>query len=274
MDPLVYLTQLGGIARTGQFLSAGYSRRDVARLALVARQPRRGVFALPDCKPEFLAALQHNARVSCASAANHYGLWLRDPPARHHLACNHGHGRGFVRHRTVRFEGPAELPVAAVEDVVLHALGCLAPPASTAIATSAMRLLGVPLELLQAELTADRSGTARQSLRLLDLRAESIVEVDAQHLFRTNGFGYDAQVILPGIGRVDFLLEGFLIVEVDGFAFHSSRKDLRRDLQRNNAATLSGFASLHYMPEDIWFEPQRVLAEIRAVLAKGPRQIR
>lgn len=274
MDPLAYLAQLGGVARTGQFLSAGYSRRDIARLALVARQPRRGVFALPDCRPEFLAALQHNGRVSCASAAGHYGLWLRDPPARHHLACNHGHGRGFVRHRTVRFEGPAALPVAAVEDVVLHALGCLAPPASTAIATSAMRLLGVPPELLKAELTADRSGTARRALRLLDLRAESIVEVDAQHLLRTNGIGYDAQVFLPGIGRVDFLLEGFLIVEVDGFAFHSSRKDLRRDLQRNNAAALSGFASLHYMPEDIWFEPQRVLAEIRAVLANGPQLVR
>lgn len=273
MDPLAYLAQLGGIARTGQFLSAGYTKRDVARLAVVVRQPRRGIFVLPDCKPEFLAALQHNARVSCASAAEHYGLWLRNPPGQHHLACNHGHGRGFVRHRTVRFEGPAELPVAAVEDVVLHALGCLAPPAAAAIATSAVRLRGVPLELLRAELTSDRSGTARQALHELDLRAESIVEVDAQQLFKNNGIGYDAQVYLPGIGRVDFLLAGFLIVEVDGFAFHSSRESLRRDLQRNNAATLRGFASLRYMPEHIWFEPERVLAEIRAVLAEGARHL-
>ena len=98
--------------------------------------------------------------------------------------------------------------------------------------------------------------------------------MDTQHPFRANGIGYDAQVYLPGIGRVDFLLEGFLIVEVDGFAFHSNRKALRRDLQRNNAAALSGFASLRYMPEDIWFEPERVLAEIRAVLSEGPRHTR
>ncbi|MDQ0754051.1 type IV toxin-antitoxin system AbiEi family antitoxin domain-containing protein [Arthrobacter sp. B3I4] len=271
MDLLTYLDRVGGVARTGQLLSAGYSRTDVARLAAVVRQPRRGVFVLQGCKPEFLAAVLHNARVSCASAAGHYGLWLRQPPDRYHLACNHGHGSGFVRHRTVRFQGPAEIPVAAVEDVVLHALGCLAPPASTAIATSAMRLLGVPLELLKSELTADRSGRVREALRQLDLRAESIVEVDAQHLFTTNGIGYDAQVYLAGIGRVDFLLNGFLIVEVDGFAFHSSREALRRDLGRNNAATLNGFAQLRYMPEHIWFEPDRVLAEIRAVLAQGPR---
>ena len=273
MDPLEYIAQLGGVARTGQLLAAGFSRTDIARLAGSAgiRQPRRGVLALPECRPEFEAALRHNARVTCASATGHYGLWLREPPAQHHLACNHGHGAGFVRHRTVRFDGHPTLPLAAVEDVVLHAMSCLAPPASTAIATSAMRLHGVPLELLKAQLTADRSGQVRKALLQLDLRAESIVEVDAQHLFRANGIGYDAQVYLPGIGRVDFLIEKFLIVEVDGFAFHSSREAMRRDLGRNNASTLSGFAVLRYMPEHIWFEPQRVLAEIRAVLDRRPR---
>ncbi|WP_346959925.1 DUF559 domain-containing protein [uncultured Arthrobacter sp.] len=272
MDLLDYLGRVGGVARTGQLLSAGFSRTDLARLPDAGLQRlRRGVFVLPGCAPEVVAAVRHNARVSCASAAGHYGLWLREPPDRHHLACNHGHGSGFVRHRTVRFEGHESLPLAAVEDVVLHALVCLAPPASTAIATSAIRLHGVPLELLKGELLGKRSGPVRTALQLLGLRAESIVEVDAQHLFKTNGIGFDAQVHLPGIGRVDFLLDGFLIVEVDGFAFHSNRDALRRDLGRNNASTLNGFAVLRYMPEHIWFEPERVLAEIRAVLARGPR---
>ncbi|KUM37005.1 type IV toxin-antitoxin system AbiEi family antitoxin domain-containing protein [Arthrobacter sp. EPSL27] len=269
MDIADYLRHVGGVARTGQLLAAGYSRTDLSHLvASGVRQPRRGVFAVPGCRPEFEAAILCNARVSCASAAETYGLWLRRPPAQHHLACNHGHGSGFIRHRTVRFAPHPALPVAAVEDVVLHAMTCLAPPASTAIATSALRLHGVPLALLKDQLTADRSGRVRKALHELDLRAESIVEVDAQHLFRANGIGYDAQVYLPGIGRVDFLLEGFLIVEVDGFAFHSRRADMRRDLNRNNASTLGGFASLHYMPEHIWFEPERVVAEIRAALGR------
>src|SRR6478672_12802656 len=192
MDPLDYLRRVGGIARTGQLLSAGFSRTDVARLPDAGvQQLRRGVFVLPGCPPEFIAALRHNARVSCASAAGHYGLWLRDPPAQLHLACNHGHGGGFIRHRTIRFDAHPTLPLAAVEDVALHALGCLPPPAAAAIAISAMRLHGIPMELLKAQLTADRSGRVRKALRLVDLRAESIVEVDAQHLFRSNGIGYD-----------------------------------------------------------------------------------
>jgi len=232
-----------------------------------ANQPKRGVFVLPGCDEDYQSAIKYNGRLSCASAAAHYGLWLRHPPSRLHLACNHGHGSGFVRHRTIRFDGHPLVPVAAVEDVALHALGCLPPPASTAMATSAIRLHGVSPELLARELRADRSGTALRALRELDLRAESIVEVDAQHLFRSNGIRYEAQVFLPGIGRVDFLLDGFLIVEIDGFAFHSKREDMLRDRNRNNTSAVNGYVVLRYMPEHVWFSPDQVLAEIRAVLA-------
>jgi very-short-patch-repair endonuclease len=135
------------------------------------------------------------------------------------------------------------------------------------MATSAIRLHGVSPELLARELRADRSGTALRALRELDLRAESIVEVDAQHLFRSNGIRYEAQVFLPGIGRVDFLLDGFLIVEIDGFAFHSKREDMLRDRNRNNTSAVNGYVVLRYMPEHVWFSPDQVLAEIRAVLA-------
>ena len=144
---------------------------------------------------------------------------------------------------------------------MLHSMNCLAPPASTAIATSAMRLHGVPLDLLKDQLRGNRSGPALKALHQLDLRAESIVEVDAQHLFTANGIGYDTQVALRGIGRVDFLIEGFLIVEVDGFAFHSSREAMRRDLGRNNASTLAGFAVL------------RCLSDVPARLFPGTRPV-
>ncbi|VXB74293.1 hypothetical protein ARTHRO9AX_190025 [Arthrobacter sp. 9AX] len=36
------------------------------------------------------------------------------------------------------------------------------------------------------------------------------------YLFRSGGIHTETQVEFPGIGIVDFLLEGFLIVEIDG----------------------------------------------------------
>ncbi|XAS68279.1 DUF559 domain-containing protein [Micrococcaceae bacterium Sec5.7] len=267
MEPVQYLRSIGGIARTGQLLRAGSSRIDLLALASAgALQPQRGVFALPDCDPAFLMAAKHRARVSCASAARHYGLWLRTPPPSTHLSCNHGHGFGFVRHRTARFSPHAALPLPAVEDVALHALACLPVPASTALATSAVRLHGVPIALLESQLLADRSGSALRALQLVDLRTESLVEVEALHLFSQLGLEVELQVQLDGIGRVDFLLEGFLIVEIDALAFHSSREAKRRDTSRNNASTLSGYPVLRYMPEHIWSEPDRVVAEIMAVI--------
>ena len=267
MDIYLYLQELGGVARTGQLLRAGFSRSDVASLLTRgASRPRRGVYMLNAHKPEFAAAIRYNALVSCASAAKHFGLWLRTTPGQHHVACDHGHGSGFIRHRTARFEPHPTLPVAALEDVVLHAMCCLEPPASTAMATSAIRLHGVPLALLKEQLRGDRSRPVLRALHELDLRAESIVEVDAQHLLRTHGIAFEAQVAIPGIGRVDLLLEEFLIVEVDGFAFHSNRRALRNDLARNNASTINGYSVLRYPPEVIWFEPERVIAEIQAVL--------
>jgi very-short-patch-repair endonuclease len=272
MEILEYLVHAGGAARTGQLLAAGYSRRDIAGLLeLGVRQPRRGIFLAPGCDEELAAALHHNGRLTCASAAAHYGLWIRNPPAQLHLACNHGHGAGFIRHRTTRFPSHQLQPFAAVEDVVLHGLGCLPPPASTALATSAIRLHGVPVELLKDQLRGDRSAPVLRTLRELDLRAESIVEVDAQHLFRTNGIAFEPQVFLPGIGRVDFLLDGFLIVEIDGYAFHSKRADMLRDRDRNNTSTVKGYAVLRYMPEHIWFNQQQVLTEIQAALAHQNR---
>jgi very-short-patch-repair endonuclease len=268
MDIFDYLKQAGGVARTSQLRNAGFSKREIAKLLdHGAMQPRRGIFLAPGCNKELAAAIQHNGRLTCASAAAHYGLWQRNPPNQLHLACNHGHGAGFVRHRSIRFGGHPLLPVAGVADVVLHSLGCLPPPASTALATSAIRLHGLPVELLKQQLLADRSAPALRALRELDLRAESIVEVDAQHLFRTNGVAFEPQVSLPGIGRVDFLLNGFLIVEIDGFAFHSQRADMLRDRDRNNSSTVKGYAVLRYMPEHIWFNQERVLADIRTALA-------
>jgi hypothetical protein len=210
MDALEYLKSVGGVARTGTLLRAGYSRGDIRALgAGGARQVRRGVVALAGCNQAYLAAVEHNAWLSCASAAGHYGLWLRNPPPKHHLVCNHGHGEGFIRHRSIRFAPHPHLPVAGLEDVLLHAMACLPPPASTAMAASAMRLHGIPLALLASELSATRSGPALRILKTVDPRAESLVEVEALHLFDGLGLQVEIQVRLDGIGRVDFLIEGF-----------------------------------------------------------------
>jgi very-short-patch-repair endonuclease len=72
-------------------------------------------------------------------------------------------------------------------------------------------------------------------------------------------------VDLAGIGIVDFLLEGFLIVEIDG-ASHLEPRQVKKDRSRNNASTLDGYVVLRYGYADVVHNPRKVVAEVWQVL--------
>ena len=278
MDPLQTLISLGGVARTSALLESGLSRHEVSLLARKVDQPKRGVLAAKDCRRDFLAAIMHNAVLTCVSAARDYGLWLKNAPAQHHLGCDHGYSRAKSSsakgprtfHRGLRYPPHYTLPLAALEDVVLHALRCLPESTSVPLVTSAVRLHGLRPELLEDDLLARKSGLALRTLRRVDVRVESLPEAEALLLLvplaAALGLDVQPQAFVPGIGRVDFLIGGFLIVEIDGVAYHSDRASIRRDRHRDNASTLRGYIKLRYLPEEIWNEPERVVAEVRAVL--------
>ena len=102
-------------------------------------------------------------------------------------------------------------------------------------------------------------------LDLVDGTADSAIEVVARILFRAEGIHTQTQVELPGIGIVDFLLEGFLIVEIDGGS-HLEARQVKKDRWRNNASTLNGFAVLRYGYAEVVYNPQKVVAEVWQVL--------
>ncbi|MDQ4503103.1 DUF559 domain-containing protein [Sinomonas sp. ASV322] len=277
MDPLQILGSLGGVARTATLIEAGLSRTDLDYVARRAARPKRGVYALDGCRRDFLSAIMHNAVITCASAARDYGLWLRKPPHQDHLGCDHGHGAsrgtGGIRpvvHRGLRYPAHHSLPLAALEDVLLHALRCLPAQAAVPLAASAIRLHGLRIAFLEEELTAQKSGRSLATLRAVEPRVESLPEAEALLLLiplaKELGLDVEPQALIPGIGRVDFLIGGFLIVEIDGVAYHSDRDSVRRDRRRDNSATLRGYLRLRYLPEEIWNEPDRFIAEVRAAL--------
>ena len=258
-------------ARTAQLLSAGYSRRDIGRLhGPRCRRSHGGEFSShPDCDPDLAAAIRHNGRLTCASAAARYGLWLRNPPARLHLACNHGHGRGFIRHRTVRFDGHpgladscrgrrnparARMPGAAV----VHGLGDIGHP-------TARYPLGATRRTSFGETgpAPDPAGAARSGpARGVHCGSRCAAPFpDQRHRFRRPGIpagnrtGGFPPCRLPDRGnrrvRVPF-----------------TARDMLRDRDRNNASTVQGFAVLRYMPEAHLVQPGAgIWREIRAVLA-------
>ncbi|WP_422402370.1 DUF559 domain-containing protein [Arthrobacter sp. 3Tela_A] len=65
---------------------------------------------------------------------------------------------------------------------------------------------------------------------------------------------------LPGWGR--------LIIEIDGYEFHSSRTHYRNDRDRWNRATVQGFMTLRITAETILRNPQEFIRLVRAAMAQ------
>lgn len=97
----------------------------------------------------------------------------------------------------------------------------------------------------------------------------SVLESQVLRLLKAWGYapiGMERQVC-GGRYCIDFLLAPGLVLEVDGFAYHSSPRARAADLHRRNRIRAEGF----YIIESDWLtvtcEPQRLRAEIESALA-------
>jgi very-short-patch-repair endonuclease len=267
MELTRFLKYAGSVARTSTLLQAGFTDRDI-RNAVAAgeiRRLRHGVVALPDAAPDLTGAVLANGLLTCASAAVHRQLWVLHEPQSLHLLCRHGGPKDAVVHRETLVPPDGTKPLASTTDVLIHCLRCLPAVEAAVMVESAARQGVTTLGYLRERLPGRRNGAARRVLDLVDGTADSAIEVVARILFRSEGIHTETQVELPGIGIVDFLLEGFLIVEVDGGS-HLEPRQVKKDRVRNNASTLTGYSVLRYGYAEVVYNPQRIIDEVWQVL--------
>lgn len=274
MDPSQALHRVGGAAPVRTLRQRGISRRaiDAAVSSGSVIKVRRGILAVPGAAADFVSAVTHNGRLTCVSAASHFGLWCLNSSSPLHMCCPDGASGVHVNHRSLTVPAHPYLPLVGLGDVLLHALRCRPLPEAVVIVESAVRRGDIALSFLFEHLEGDRNGKARTALQQVTGCAESPIEVVARLLFVAAGFHVETQVRIEGVGRVDFLLNDSLVVEIDGAAFHSDRKALRRDHRRNNSTLLNGFLILRYGYEDVMFEQEAMLDEIRLALRRGRRR--
>jgi very-short-patch-repair endonuclease len=108
-------------------------------------------------------------------------------------------------------------------------------------------------------------------LTLADGSSESPLESIARVLLRVRGLNVQTQVHVEGVGRVDLLVEGVLVVELDGFEHHSDRADYRNDRRRANALTCLGLRLIRFTYEDVVHRPNWVVACVLEALRRVPR---
>ncbi|HVE94366.1 MAG TPA: hypothetical protein VNB24_05550 [Acidimicrobiales bacterium] len=157
-------------------------------------------------------------------------------------------------------------------------LGAVASPATVlAFIEDGRRakLFRIPAVIAELERIArrgrDGAGVLRSVLDELNVLGSwppSRLEAKALALFRSLGLPDPLREMVWGADgeyRLDFYWPRFgLVVEVDGWSFHSSDEARGRDLKRQNALVLAGLPPLRYTWRDIVRDQRRVRAELGA----------
>ena len=109
----------------------------------------------------------------------------------------------------------------------------------------------------------------RRLQRHLDASAESGLETLLRLAMRERGWRVESQVGIPGVGRVDFVVDGWLVIEADGSAWHDDHESIGRDRQRNAALVLRGYRWHRFGYAQIMHDLAGCMAVIDALLGGG-----
>lgn len=292
LEPDPELAVAYGLFSVQQARAAGYSRADIER------QVRRGAWnrrarGVLECTGRQTQAFDHllvavltggpNAVIGFISAAEVLGWDLLHPANRPQLTAPIA-SRDSAGYRT-RLD-PEDVVLVGVLPITSPLRTALDIAATTDYATavitldSALRSEQVTLRELQARFRASqRHGVraARLALASADPKSGSIPESQARLLFASAGLPapktqYEVQDGSGFVACVDFAWgEALLVVEIDGFRYHSEVGPFQGDRTKQNATQLQDWLVLRFTVADIRQNPTLVVAQVWAGLHRASK---
>lgn len=271
------------------FATAVVTRADLVALGMSWRQIagavdhgrltrlRRDRYALPGVDADFAEAVRIGGRVSCLSLLAAIGVFV------HHCDGLHVHvGPGASRirdptstqtklHWRTGFSEVAPLHATSLVDAVSLAIRCQTPRAALATLDSVLHHGLITGDQVIA--IFDRLPARFASLiALVDASAESGPETFMRLILRAIGVSFETQVLIPGVGRVDFVVDGWLIIECDSRAFHAGWDQQVEDRRRDLAAARLGYVTIRPLASDILGSDSSVRDAVSEVIrVLGPR---
>lgn len=249
MDPLRYLRGSDGIAHRSVLIAEGATRH---RLRAAVEQGalirvRRDWLALPDCAQPLLDAVEAGGRLACVSAAVQRGFWTMDD-GRLHIAVPATASRLTTPAAcTVHWDGePASIraPIESVPRMLRHIAACLARDLAVATVDSVLNKRVIHRDEL-SQLAASAGGRLAAVVALADGRADSGAESILRVRLGSLGIVLRPQAVVDG-HRVDGLIGGRLVIQLDGHRFHSDRRQREMDLEQDARLQLQGMNVLRF----------------------------
>ena len=225
-------------------------------------EPYHRLLVRPGTERSIVRARHFRGRLTCASAAQALGYPMWSPPSDLHIAVPANHSVRPSASRPlagVHIHRPATLtpmtvdnfPLVRPAEVVACALVCLDELDAICIADAALNHGDTTKEDIAELLVGRYSKNARLRLSKADAAARSHLETRTRLCLREAGLQVETGVVLEGVGEVDTLVEGWLIVEEDEYEFHSSKKQFARDRNRDQSALAAGYVPLRLTYDDV-----------------------
>lgn len=275
-----------GVVSTIQFAQAGIPANALTRLVKVGtiRRVTRGLYTCPEIPiGQTGRARLLGGAISCITALKEHGFWT--PPSRAtHLRLP---AKRFAAHQ--RNQVTAKLFASAVthpttaeittsydgwQDALQCASQCCSRDELVAIIDSARRHQIVAT----GDIIAACSGSSAllTAWELSDARSDSGVETLVRLRLRKLKLRFSIQHQI-GRWRVDFLIGNCLVVEIDGFAYHSDVEAFARDREKDRYLQERGYTVLRFTYWDVMHHwrscEEQILGFVRANRHRSqPRQ--
>lgn len=258
-----------GVISTGALAANGFGRTKVAAAERsgVLQRAGRGYYRMEEAPASLVAAASLGSSLTCVSAAALSGWWVLNAPEELHVRADKPvHGPGIQLHRGKR---SAARLVCSPSAIVLDAFRCLPKLDALVIAESAVARNAVSKSALISAFGRPQDWRIRALLEGMSRKTASPLEVCARYNLLASGLPVQREVTVAGVGRVDFLVGDRLIVEIDGYEFHSGRAEYRNDRDRWNRATARGFITLRITAEMILRDPEEFIRLVQAAAAEA-----
>ncbi len=262
-----------GIAHRREIAAAGFRRRAIDDAVSSGRIARIGRFWLADrtADPGLVRAASLGGRLACVSAARSLGLWTLDDDPRLHIAVP---PRSMApAHADLRLH--RSIPLAPVRrsdlveslvDVLAHVAGCLDRERALAVWESALRQARIHPDALPRVVW--RSAAARRLADAAGVLSDSGLETLVIDRLRAMNLPVAQQVRLLG-HPVDVVVGERLVIQIDGWAFHSSAADRARDNRHDARLRAAGYHVIRIGYAEVVHGWAAIEAEIMLAVAQG-----
>lgn len=237
----------------------------------------RGWYAEPGTDPQLIRAVRLGGRLGCVSALRVQGAWC-PPDVGTHVAMPWSADGRRVRVRglspdvTLHWGSRAEhqpwrTGVSSPALAIAHMVECQPTHYSSAVLDSLLHRRIASERLIRDVLSRVPAQYSALALRL-DGRSEEGIESIARVRLADAGIVAEPQVVIPGVGRVDLLIDGWLAIELDGRETHAQQAAFTSDRRRTALLVQEGKDVLHFSYAQVIYDWPLVLSTVQSMLPR------